>query len=139
MPIFFNKTERGNPGNPDAPRRWYPVIKSTGLVKEREVARLLSDETTLNPKEAEMAVSQLLKVTVSLLLGGATVQLGSLGSFRLTASTEPSATEPEVTAAKIKKVNVRFTESADLKAALKKASFRDAATMGKKQLTIDNG
>ena len=132
MPIFFNKTERGNPGNPAASKRWYPVIKSTGLIKEHEVARLLADETTLNSKEAEMAVSQLLKVTTTLLLNGATVQLGALGSFRLTASTESSATEAEVTAAKIKKVNVRFTMSADLKAALKKASFRDAKTMGKK-------
>ena len=132
MPIFFNKTERGNPGNPDAPKRWYPVIKSTGLVKECEIARLLADETTLNPKEAEMAVSQLLKVTVTLLLNGSTVQLGSPGSFRLTASSESSDTEGEVTASKIKKANVRFTESADLKAALSKATFRDAATMGKK-------
>ena len=29
MPIFYNKTERGNPGNPAAPKRWYPVLKST--------------------------------------------------------------------------------------------------------------
>ena len=132
MPIFFNKTERGNPGNPAAAKRWYPVLKSTGLVKEREVARLLADETTLNAKEAEMAVSQLLKVVTNLLMSGSTVQLGSLGSFRLTASTEGSDTEAEVTGAKIKKVNVRFSESADLKNTLAKASFKDAATMSKK-------
>jgi nucleoid DNA-binding protein len=56
------------------------VLKSTGLVKEREVARLLSEETTLNPKEAEMAVYQLLKVVVRLLPDGHTVQLGVPGS-----------------------------------------------------------
>ena len=132
MPIFYNKTERGNPSNLAAPKRWYPVLKSTGLIKEREVAKLLSDETTLNHKEAEMAVSQLLKVVTNLLLGGSTVQLGTLGSFRLTASTEASNTEAEVTGAKIKKVNVRFTESVDLKNALAKATFKDAKTMGKK-------
>ena len=72
MPIFYNKTERGNPGNPAAPKRWYPVLKSTGLIKEREVAKLLSD------------------------------------------------------------VNVRFSESTDLKNALAKATFKDAKTMNKK-------
>ncbi|MDR3262364.1 MAG: hypothetical protein LBT78_11110 [Tannerella sp.] len=40
MPIFHNRVERGNPANPAAPKLWYPVLKSTGLVKEREVARL---------------------------------------------------------------------------------------------------
>ena len=132
MPIFYNKTERGNPSNPAAPKRWFPTLKSTGLVKEREVAKLLADETTLNSKEAEMAVSQLLKVVTNLLLGGSTVQLGSLGSFRLTAKAEGSNTQAEVTGAKIKKVNVRFSESIDLKNALGKATFKDASTMSKK-------
>jgi len=132
MPIFYNKTERGNPGNPAAAKRWYPVLKSTGLVKEREVAKLLADETTLNAKEAEMAVSQLLKVVTRLLLDGSTVQLGSLGSFRLTASTVASDTEAEVNGTKIKKVNVRFTESGDLKNALAKANFKDASSLSNK-------
>jgi predicted histone-like DNA-binding protein len=102
------------------------------MVKEREVAKLLADETTLNAKEAEMAVSQLLKVVSTLLLNGNTVQLGSLGSFRVTAATEGSDTEEEVTAAKIKKLNLRFTESEELKDMLKKASFKDAATLQSK-------
>jgi len=53
-------------------------------VKEREIAKQIADETTLNPKEAEMAVSQLLKVVVNILLHGGTVQLGSLCLFRVT-------------------------------------------------------
>ena len=129
MPIFFNRMERNNPRNLTAPKRWYPVLKSTGMVKEHEVARLLSDETTLNPKEAEMAIAQLFKVLSSLLLNGNTVQLGSLGSFRITASTEASDTKEEAGAAKIKKLNVRFNVSEDLKNALKKAKFVDASTM----------
>jgi hypothetical protein len=58
MPILYNKIERGNPSDKTAPKKWYPVLKSTGLVKEKTVAKQLSDETTLNPKEAEFAVSQ---------------------------------------------------------------------------------
>lgn len=129
MPIFYNKVERGNPGNPDAPKKWYPVLKSTGMVKEREVAKLLADETTLNPKEAEMAISQALKVVTTLLLNGSTVQLGSLGSFRITASTEASDSKEDVTASNIKKLNVRFSESDELKNAMKTAKFVDAATL----------
>ena len=129
MPILYNKVERSNPRDIKQ-KKWYLVLKSTGMVKEKEVAKLLADETTLNPKEAEMAVSQLMKVVANLLLNGNTVQLGELGSFRITAKTEPSEKKEEVTAAKIKKVNVRFTESKDLKNAMAKAKFVDTATLG---------
>ena len=129
MALLFNKIEKGNPSDPSAPKRWYPVLKSTKLVKEKEVAQKLAEETTLNPKEAEMAVSQLLKVVTVLLLEGHTVQLGELGSFRVTLSSEGSATPEEVTANKIERINVRFTESEALKTTMKKATFIDIASL----------
>jgi predicted histone-like DNA-binding protein len=132
MSIFYKKMERNKPRDVKAPKRWYPVIKSTGMVKEKEIAALLADETTLNPKEAEMAVYQLFKVVSTLLLDGKTVQLSDLGSFRVTANTEASDKETEVTASKIKKINVRFTASEGLRNAMKKAKFIDAATLVKK-------
>ena len=129
MPILYNKVRRVDPRDATAEKSWYPVIKSTGLVREKEVAKLLSDETTLNRKEAEMTISQLLKVVTNLLLNGNTVQLGELGSFRITAKGEASEKMEEVTAAKIKKVNARFTSSADFKSAMAKAKFMDVATL----------
>ncbi|MDR2064235.1 MAG: HU family DNA-binding protein [Prevotellaceae bacterium] len=124
--LIYNKIERGNPSAANAPKL-YPVLKSTGMVKEKEVSKMLSEETTLNAKESEMAVSQQLKVVTNLLLNGNTVQLGGLGSFRLTAKCEGA--ESKVSTAQIKKLSVRFTESAELKDAVKKATFKDAATL----------
>ncbi|MDR2927146.1 MAG: hypothetical protein LBV41_02920, partial [Cytophagaceae bacterium] len=60
------------------------------------------------------------------------------GSFRLTASTVASDSEAEVTAAKISKINVRFSESEDLKNMLRKATFMDASSFAKKQAHNDN-
>jgi predicted histone-like DNA-binding protein len=132
MALLFNKIERGNPSNPEAPKMWYPILKSMKLVKEREIAKKLAEETTLNPKEAEMAISQLKKVVIGLLLEGHTVQLGELGSFRLTITSEGSKTEQEVTANKIKKVNVRFTASEELRTAMGKATFTDISSLSSK-------
>jgi predicted histone-like DNA-binding protein len=132
MALLFNKVERGNPSNPSVPKKWYPVLKSVKMVKEKEVAQKLADETTLNPKEAEMAVSQLTKVVSGLLLEGHTVQLGSLGSFRVTIIAEGAETEAEVTVGNIKKVNVRFSESEELKMAMKKATFTDISSLSLK-------
>ena len=129
MAIFFNKVKRGNPSDKSAPILWYAVLKSVGMTKEKQVAKELADETTLNPKEAEMSVHQLQKVVVKNLLAGNTVQLGELGSFRLTAKSKGSATEDEVTANNVIDLNVRFTPSESLKDALKKAVIRDVSSM----------
>lgn len=93
------------------------------------MAKLVSDETTLNPKEAEMAVYQLEKVMERLLLDGHTVQLGELGSFSLTITGEACRGEKEVTPDKIKKVYLRFRAGKGIKAALAEAKFRPAEDM----------
>jgi hypothetical protein len=67
------------------------------------------------------------------LLEGKTVQPGNLGSFRLTASTVASDSEAEVTASRISKINVRFSESEDLKNMLRKATFMDTSSFAKKK------
>jgi predicted histone-like DNA-binding protein len=129
MALFFKKVLRGNPSNPAAPKRWFPILKSIGPVKEKEVAKLLADETTLNPKEAELTLYQLLKVIVRLLLDGHTVQLGELGSFRITARGEGSETEDEVNVNKIKSVHIHFTPSDVLRKEIANATFRDISAI----------
>ena len=58
MAVFYNKMQRKNPSKPAEPAKWYPVLRRVEMMKEKDVARHISDETTLNPKEAEMAISQ---------------------------------------------------------------------------------
>ncbi|MDR3260738.1 MAG: HU family DNA-binding protein [Tannerella sp.] len=129
MPLIYKKVQRGNPRDPSAPKLWYPILKSLGLVKEKQVAKLLADETTLNPKEAEMALYQLLKVLVRLLLDGHTVQLGELGTFRLVVRSEGSEKEEEVNATKIKHLQLHFTASGETREQLSHATYKDAATL----------
>ena len=120
MPIFYNKLQRKNPLNPEEPAKWYPVVKTASMVREKEVAKQIADETTLNPKEAELAISQLKKVMVRILSNSQSVQLGDWGSFYLTFNAEGSEAEAEATPSKIKKVNIRFSVGTELKEALKK-------------------
>jgi len=124
MAIFFNKVERGNPANPTALRKWHPVLKSLGLVHEKEVGKQIAEETTLNPKEAEIALSQLQKVLIRNLLEGRTVQLGDWGSFYLTVTSEGSETRKAVTAANVTKINVRFKPGKELTEAISKAQLK---------------
>jgi hypothetical protein len=108
---LFLKVQRRKPLNPAAAKLWYSILKSVGLARGKEVAKLL-DETTSNPKEAEMTRFQLLKVIVRLFLEGHTVQLGELGSLRLSARVEGSETEAAMNVNKIKSVHIHFIASA---------------------------
>lgn len=132
MALIYNKVQRKNPLNPGEPAKWYPVLKTTRMKREKEVAKEIADETTLNPKEAEMALSQLQKIMIRTLLSGQSIQLGDWGSFYLSLNTEGSATEAEATAAKVKKINIRFTAGTELKEAIAKAQFTDASTLSNK-------
>lgn len=129
MALIYNRVQRKNPQDGNAQPKWYPVLKTTRMLREKEVAKLIADETTLNPKEAEMAMAQLQKIIIRTLLNGQSVQLGDWGSLHLTVNSDGSAAEKEVTANKIKKINIRFTAGADLKAAIAKAEFMDASSL----------
>jgi predicted histone-like DNA-binding protein len=131
MAVFYNKVQRKNPSDPNATPKWYPALRTTGMLKEKEVARQIADETTLNPKEAEMALSQLHKIMLRALHNGQSIQLGDWGSFHLTLNAEGSETEADVSATKVRKVNIRFSPGKELKESVAKVEFRQASTLSK--------
>jgi predicted histone-like DNA-binding protein len=124
MPVFFNKVQRGKPGAPESDKKWYIIFKSVGLVRTKKVAKLLADETTLNPKEAEIALVQAGKIMGRLLTDGHSVELEGLGSFHLTANSTPSDTKEGVNARSLKKVNIRFSPAPELQTAVNEAELR---------------
>jgi predicted histone-like DNA-binding protein len=95
------------------------------MVKEKEVAKQIADETTINPKEAEMVLSLFEKILIRELMNGNSVQLGDWGSFHLTCNSEGKETKEEVNAGSIQKVNIRFTAGKSLKEAMQKIIFKD--------------
>jgi len=129
MAVFFNKIERINPINRAAQKKWYPTVKTISQIKEKEVAKQISDETTLNRKEAEMALGQLEKVLIHNLLSSNSVQLGDWGSFYLTCNGKAGDTKESVTASNIVGLNIRFSPGKALKDALKKVTFVPAEKM----------
>ena len=121
MPILLNRIERGNPVTKT--KKWYATIKTVAQVKENAVAKQIADETTINRKEAEMAMAQLEKVLINNLMASNSVQLGDWGSFHLTCNSEGYDTRQEVTAKAVKGLNIRFKPGKAIKEALKNASF----------------
>lgn len=133
MALFFKKTQRGNPSNPDAPKKWYLILKSVGTKRTREVAKEMADETTLNPKEAEISIYQLVKILIRMLKDGHTVQLDDLGTFYLTASSTASDSEDKVTAKNLTGLNIRFKPDKAFLEEINKAQLKPASEMNNKK------
>jgi predicted histone-like DNA-binding protein len=142
MAILFNKVQRGNPQDKTAPKKWYPSLKSLDLVREKQVAKLIAEETTLDRKEVEMALDGFQRILIRLLMDSHNVELGDWGSFRLTCtSSEGVATLAEVSARQIKTLNIRFTPGTDMRNALDQATFMPAESVltQQKRAAFDSG
>ena len=114
MALFYKKIQRPNPLN-RAIVKWYPVLKSIGVLKTKELAKLMSDETTMNPKEAEMAIYEFVKILKRELKEGKTVSIDDFGTFLLMAKATGEETEEAVSANNIASLNLRFRPTADFK------------------------
>jgi predicted histone-like DNA-binding protein len=129
MSILYNKVERGNPRDVSAPKKWYATLKRVRLVREKEMAKLIADETTMDPKEVEMALDRFQQILIRLLLDGHSVQLGDWGSFYLTCNSVGVDTKAKVVAGSIKNLNVRFAPGKELTDALQHATFTPVDTL----------
>lgn len=123
MSIILKKVQRVNPADKEAPKKWYAVQHTLGMLDESEVAAQVAEETTLNPAEALMAIRQLRKVVQRTLLNGQSVKLGNWGTFSVTLSTTGSDTKEKLTAGNVKQVRINFKPGDELKTAMQKATF----------------
>ena len=121
MPVILNRVERFNPFLKI--RKWYLTLRSVSLVSESTVAKQIADETTLNRKEAEMALAQFEKVLIANLLSSNSVKMGDWGSFHLTCNSASADAKEDLGAKDVKGLNIRFVPGKALREAISKASF----------------
>ncbi|MCB9418297.1 MAG: HU family DNA-binding protein [Ardenticatenaceae bacterium] len=123
MTIKYNVMPRINPRDPEAPKRYYPVVKSSGRTTQRGLARKGTGMSTLSAADLAAAMEILLELIPQELMEGNIVDLGDFGTFRLSVKAEGSDTPEEVKAHNIKSVNVRFTPGKEFKDAMNRAAF----------------
>ena len=126
MSVKFNVVQRGNPANPQAPKKFYPSIVATGKRSQREVAVSAARLSALEPADMAAAVENFLSIVTDELSRGNIVDLGEFGSFWLRAETEGADAEDGVNAASIKAVRMRFTPGKAFQDMLDKITFEKA-------------
>jgi predicted histone-like DNA-binding protein len=123
MTVKFNIVERGNPANPEAPRKFYASIQSSGRLSLRQLAAIAADRSTLTEVDFIAAVESFLAIIPRELAKGNIVELGDFGSFWLRATSEGVETAEEVRADQINSVMPRFNPGKEFKRVLDAIKF----------------
>ncbi|MDR2937619.1 MAG: HU family DNA-binding protein [Prevotellaceae bacterium] len=122
----YKLVARKNPQNPDAAGKLYAAPVNDGRVSQKDIAADIVGLSSLARGDVNNVIDSLIDTVPKYLLMGKSVNLGSLGTFRLSFSSEGVATEAEFNPGKISGAKVIFTPSTDLKAAIEKISFEKA-------------
>lgn len=126
MTVKFSIVERGNPANPQAPKKFYPFPQSTGRVSQRKLVETASRETALSTGDMLNALETILKIIPRELADGNIVELGDFGSFWIRLETEGADTADAVTPSNVKGALVRFTPGKLFKQTLETIQFSKA-------------
>lgn len=123
MSVKYNIVERGNPSNPEAPKKFYPSIQSSGRLNLRELAAIAADRSTLTETDFIAAVESFLAIIPKELAKGNIVELGDFGSFWLRTTAEGAGLVGQVNADQINSIRPRFNPGKVFKRTLDSIEF----------------
>ena len=115
----YKLVKRGNPQNPDAPKKWYASPLSETAQDVKAMTRAATENTTVAPKEMETALELLGNYARQQLLQGHTVRVGDLGTLRITFQSEGVENITDYQASSmIKNARILFTPAKEFREAV---------------------
>ncbi len=124
MPIGYSLVERGNPRDPNAPKKFYATQKSLGEVNLRQLAEQIAEISTVSAIDVYAVLEAFIQTVPQLVAEGKIVRLGEFGSFHATLESEGAESAESFTSSLIKKVNLRFRPGKLIKRFLKSVTFK---------------
>jgi len=121
--VKYNVIERGKPGDPTAPKKYYPSAVASGKINLRAVAKRAAEMSTVSMPDTVAVIEALLAIIPTEMGQGNIVRLGEFGSFWLKVKTEPGETAEDVTSNNITGVVPRFNPGKEFKAQLRNFEF----------------
>jgi len=116
MAVPYVVTERGKPGDPAAPKKFYAQAKSSGELTFRQLAKEISEAgTTVSDTDVIAVLNDLVKIMRRNLSNGKIVRLGDFGAFQLSFGSEGAETEAKCSGSLIRNPKVLFRPGPDLR------------------------
>ncbi|MCL4275137.1 MAG: HU family DNA-binding protein [Anaerolineales bacterium] len=133
MTVKFNIVERGNPSDREAPKKFYPAIRSSGRRSTYDLAVAASKRSTLNQTDMAAALACLLEIIPEELARGNVVELGDFGSFWLRTTCSGAETADDVRATQIETILPRFNPGKQFKKGLEQIEFERGTLISQPQ------
>lgn len=114
MTIKLKSIALGNPSDPTAPKKYYAQTSGNGELTLRQLAKNISDGSTLRTTDVMAAIEGLLQEIRKALHDGKIVRLGEFGSFSLRVSSPGQDTAEAVTTKVVNKVKIGFRPGKEL-------------------------
>ena len=128
MAVSYILTERGNPGNPTAAKKFYAQPKSSGELTFRKLGKEIAEgSTTVSDTDVVAVLNDLIKVLRRHLADGKIVRLGEFGAFQIGFGSTGAESEAKFNASMIRKPKVVFRPGTDLKEMLPTLKYTKAA------------
>ncbi|MDR2836184.1 MAG: HU family DNA-binding protein [Bacteroidales bacterium] len=121
----YKVVEKGNPINPEAPKKLYASPVNAGKFTVKDLANEIAGRSSLTRGDIENVLNNFLDVLPTYLKIGMSVKLGDFGTMRLNLQSEGAEQSEGFNANKIKGVKVIFTPGTDLKKSLENISFEE--------------
>lgn len=118
--LKYNVVSKKNPI--DKSVKFYARLIPVTPVKLADLAKDISDESTVTVHDVKAVLSALEAHIVRQLRNGCSVRLGDLGSFRPTVTSTGAESAEDFTASHIKQVNIRFNSSPKMRFELSKVN-----------------
>ncbi len=123
MSAKYNVVARGNPANPDAPKKYYASNISSGKIKLRQLAEQIASISTVSSIDTLAVLEAFLQVVPKEMANGNIVDLGEFGSFRLRIQSNGQETPEAVNASSITKILPRFSPGKEFKKIIENTTF----------------
>jgi predicted histone-like DNA-binding protein len=126
MSVKYNVVARANPSAPQAPKKYYPSIVSSGRVTLRQLAKEISKISTISSADTMAVLEALLSTIPAELAKGNIVELGDFGKFWLKANAGGVDTAETARATQITSLQPRFNAGKEFKNVLGTIDFEKA-------------
>lgn len=121
--LTYSVVPRKNPSDKAAPAKYYATAQARGYSSIDEICDKISRSTTVTRADIKAVLAALEDEVCDLLQNGEIVQLGDLGTFRTSLSSDGADAEEDFNVSMIRSVKVLFRPSKKISDAMQTASF----------------
>lgn len=121
--LLYHLIQRQDPRDRSKPAKWYATPSSRGRKDITHISADVSGSSSLSRGDIQNVILSLVDQVPKYLVDGQSVELGELGTFRISFSSEGTAQKDDFNASQIDSVKIIFTPSTKLKQMLANVHF----------------